>query len=494
MSLKRQTLWSLLPILAITAVNLVSVPLFYRFLGAQLYALWFYVLTFTGAFGFMDLGLGVAVGRYVGIALGRNDLKAVREYWGTGNAIAIPLLGAMGMVFALLGVLLGPKWYNVDPGLVSLLRWSFVAGGAGLFLSYYAQFWLILSQAHLDFKFISLLRTSTTLLQTVPSIGLAWATRSPLVLILWGVLVGALQLLVFIWHGTRCYTLPLSIRHATWQRAREMAAYTGKTFATLIVNSFFGSADRLVLGKLAPAADFANYSISSNAGSRILGLSAAAMGPVFSNTNRAVGQGDRGSVAAVYNEVFDFTFPWYALISIWVCLWHPVLLRLWLGDQLGSAMAPIFVPVVIGCCLTAISNTSAAQLGSLNRVGTGLLFHLITTIVLVVAVYMGWRSNGVVGVAWGFLASRVGLVLQDLFVIRLVGAGGWLSVRTWQVLIAQIAIGLLFFLPNMAWPKTSFWRVIPAMLHGGIVAGWLLRYPARNFLSRISAKRALKPT
>ena len=72
---ERQTLWSLLPILAISAINLISVPLFYRFLGAQMYALWFYVLTFTGAFGFMDLGLGVAVGRYIGVALGRKDLR-----------------------------------------------------------------------------------------------------------------------------------------------------------------------------------------------------------------------------------------------------------------------------------------------------------------------------------------------------------------------------------------------------------------------------------
>src|SRR3954469_20793712 len=128
MSIKRQTLWSISPLLVVTAVNLVSVPLFYRFLGPVMYALWFYVLTFTGAFGFMDLGLGVAVGSYIGVALGKRDYQAVRESWGAGNALAIPLLGLMAIIFATIGVVFGPHWFNVSPAQTNLLRWSFVAG------------------------------------------------------------------------------------------------------------------------------------------------------------------------------------------------------------------------------------------------------------------------------------------------------------------------------------------------------------------------------
>jgi O-antigen/teichoic acid export membrane protein len=482
MSIKRQTLWSMLPLIVVSVLNIASVPLFYRFLGPILYALWFYVLTFTGAFGFVDLGLGVAVGRYVGVALGKNDLEAVREYWGTGNAIAIPLLAMMGIVFAAIGVFLGPTWFNVDPTLVRLLRWSFVAGGAALFLSYYGQFWLILSQAHLDFKFLSLLRTTVSVAQIIPSIALAWATRSPLVLILWSVAVGLAQLSIFIWHARNAYSLRFDFRHARIGRAREMAAYTAKTFATLLANSFFGSVDRLVLGKLAPPVQFASYTICANAGGRILGLSAAMMGPVFSNTNRAVGRGTHESVSAVYNEVFNFIFPWCALISIWAFLWHPVLLRVWLGEQLGERVAPLFSPIVIGCCLTAISNISTAQLGSLNRVGTGLFFNTAAGIALIIGVFVGWRWNGVAGVAWAFLASRAVLVAQDLFVIRLTNAGGWLASRTWKILAIQVVTGLGFSSAWLLRPITSRWQIVPASLHALVVTGWLLRGSARRLL------------
>ena len=327
----------------VTVINIVSVPLFYRYLGAEMYALWFYVITFSGAFGFMDLGLGVAVGRYIGVAIGRGDQEAVREYWATGNAMVIPLLAITAALYITIGVGFGPKWFNVAPAYEGLLRWSFVAGGVSLFLSYYSQFWLILSQAHLDFKFLSILRTAISVLQVVPSIPLAWATHNPLILIVWTTAIAALQLAIFIWHAKRSYRLGLSLRHAGRKRAREMATYTGKTFASLVVNSMLAAADRLVLGKLAPPVDFTRYAISTNVGGRILGLSGAIMGPVFSNTNRAVGSGNRESLAAVYNEIFDFTFPWYTLVSVWICLWHPVLLRLWLGSTLGVRQSRRFL-------------------------------------------------------------------------------------------------------------------------------------------------------
>jgi O-antigen/teichoic acid export membrane protein len=82
MNLKTQTLWSILPLLSVTAINILSVPLFYRYLGSEYYAIWLYVLAFTSAFGFTDLGLGVSVGRFVGVALGKGDTAACRGVLG----------------------------------------------------------------------------------------------------------------------------------------------------------------------------------------------------------------------------------------------------------------------------------------------------------------------------------------------------------------------------------------------------------------------------
>jgi O-antigen/teichoic acid export membrane protein len=371
-----------------------------------------------------------------------------------------------------------------------------VASGLGLFLNYYVTYWLILSQAHLDFKFISLLRTTMNLLQVLPSIALAFFTRSPLVLIVWGLFVSLLQLLIFIWHSRRKYDLGFHFRNASLGHAREMAAYAGKNFLGLLSGGFFGTIDRLILGKagFAPAADYAHYVVASNLSSRLQSLSVAVMGPVFYGTSRASGNPGKTPVANIYNETFAFVFDWYLLAAIWVGLWHPVLVRFWLvhtmGAELGAKaalqVAPLLVPLVAACCFTALANISGVQLASLNRLGANIGFGVAAGLLAIAAVWAGWKAGGIVGAAYGFLFSRVALMAQDLFTIRLLKAGGWLDFHTWgkvgvQCLVAAVFATSYFLFQN---DSDSYWLLIPATLHGGLVALWVSRHALRKVITR----------
>ncbi|MBI3850077.1 MAG: oligosaccharide flippase family protein [Verrucomicrobia bacterium] len=475
--MQRQFLWSMAPLVVVTVVNIFSVPLFFRFLGDERYAVLGYVATFSGMFGLADLGLGVAVGRYIGVALGSDDHASVREYWATGNLIAIPLVACMALVFSLVGVTFGHKWFNVSPANEGLLRACFFAGGFGLFLEYYGQFWNFLLQAHLKFKFIGALKTGTSLLQIIPSVILAWLTKNPLLIVLWSVFIGLVQLGLLVWHARRRLNLGFDLREARWVRAREMAAFTGKTFATLIASSLLGTIDQVILGRLAPAADFANYkNCAVNVGGRLQGLGFAIMGPVAYNTSHAVGGGRGASPAAIYNETFNFVFGWYLLAAVWTAVWHPIALRLWLGEARALQVAPMFTPIIIAFCLTGIATISAAQLGPLNRMGMAFGFKLAAGLLLMAGVYVGWHLGGMVGVVYGFLCSRVVFLAQDLYVIRLVKAGGWLAVRTWLTVAGQCLVGAGFALVYLVLPQNSLWVLPFAVLHGVLVAVWLLRH------------------
>ncbi len=490
MSIKRQTLWSLAPLLVTSAVGFFSLPMFLNYLGDEMYALWNDITIFAGMFGFADLGLGVAVGRYIGVALGKNDPAAVRGYWGTGNLIILPFLLLISLGFIGAGVWLGPKWFNLAPGHVGQLQACFVAGGINLFLSYYGTYWLILSQAHLDFKFIGLVRVVMTLLQILPALALAYFIRSPLWLVVWSTLVSLVQLLIFMAHARRHYNLGMDFKSASRAHAREMAGYTAKMFVGLTVGSFFGSIDRFILSRLASPAAFSPYIFAGNVAQRLQSLSVSVMGPVLYNTSRVAGQAG-GQAARIYNDSFAFMFEWYLLAALWLGLWHPILLHLWLGHTMGlvkgtataELVGPLIAPLIAACCLTAVANISNSQLASINRLGTTVWFSLAAGLLAITGVVAGWHLAGLTGAAYGFLLSRVALVAQDIYTVRLIQAGGWLNPRTWWQIAAQGLVAAGFALAYRVIPGDSYWLLLPAALHGVGVAAWLLRAPLRRYLA-----------
>jgi O-antigen/teichoic acid export membrane protein len=468
------------PLLVVTVLNFVSVPLFYRYLGAELYAIWFYVQTLSGSFGFIDLGIGTAISRYMGVALGKGDREAAIEYWATGNATALPFLISFGALFTILGSTLGPAWFNVPSEQEALLKHCFLAGGIALVLAYYNQFWNVLSQVHLDFRFVSLTRVGTTTLQLIPCIILARLTRNPLILIAWTTIVAALQLLIFIFHSRVRYGIGLSLRQASFARLREMSTYTGKALATLIINCVFTPVDRLIAGRLAAPATFTHYTIASNLGARASSFGFAAVAPVFANTSLSGGEVKSRS-AAIYNEAFRFLSSWYILGVVWIVVWRQPVCRIWLGPETGAAVASLLPPLLIAYAITGISMISSAQLGALNRLGTQAIFHLAAGLVTIPAIYIGWNAGGPIGLAYGYALSRLPLVIQDLYLLKMIGAGGWLESATWLDIFAQTGIGIIFFLLSNSLGLSTPGAIALAILHGGLVGLWLIR---QNVLRR----------
>lgn len=405
----------MLPILLTSVISIVSVPIYFRVLGTEMYAMWFYVGTLTGAFGFMDLGIGVAVGRYMGVAMGAGDEQAVREYWSTGHVIALPFLIFFALIFVILGTIWGPHWFKVPAEKATILRWAMLFGGISLFLNYYGQMWNILAQAKLDFKFLSILRSIISVASTGGALAVALFIPNVAFIVAFTTLLAAIQFFLLVHRGNHTYQLPVLFSQYRKSRFLEMLPYTLKTFGQLIAGSVLGSLDRLFLGRFAPAIDFAAFNVSMNIGSRITGLSVAIMGPVFNNTNRGIGGDTMRSPARVYQESFNFMFPWYSLMILGVFLWSGPVTELWLGSKYGDAVGQAFPWIVSALCLVALGNISSAQLGSLNRVGTSLLFQIAISIVSLIGVVAGWHVAGLYGAAVGFFITRLLCIGQDFF-------------------------------------------------------------------------------
>jgi O-antigen/teichoic acid export membrane protein len=430
-----------MPLLVTSVISLVSVPLYFRVLGDAMYAMWFYIGTMTGAFGFMDLGIGVAVGRYIGVAMGRKDNQAVREYWATGNAIVLPLILFFAAVFVMVGAIWGAHWFKIRIAEVSGFRWAILFSGIGLFFNYYGQMWYVLAQAHLDFKYLAMLRTWFGLATTIGILIVALITKNLVAISLYSTLLAALQFILLLRRSEKNYGLPL-LRPSDFRRKRllEILPYTMKTFGQLLIGSIVGSVDRMIMGRLAPAGDFAAYGASQNVGGRIAGLSVAIMGPIFHNTTRGVGGDAAKNPGEIYRESFEFMFPWCSLIIVGVFFWSGPVTHLWLGAKYGPSVSEAFPWIVTALSITAIGNISGAQLGGLDRLGIGLILQIVSGLLAGACVWIGWNISGLAGASLGFLISKGPWLIQDALVRRLVGIPLREYWNTVTIMIRQVMI------------------------------------------------------
>ncbi len=402
-------------------ISIVSVPIYFAVLGDEMYAILFYVGTLTGAFGFMDLGIGVAVGRFIGVAMGAGDESAAKEYWSTGSIIALPLISFFALVFVAGGLLWGPAWFKVGGENASTLRWAVLAGGVGLFFSYYGQMWFVLSASLFDFRFISLVRTTLSLVTLGGSVLVAIATKSAAWIVAFTALASAVQFSLLLNRGNRKYEFPVKISDFRLVRLSQILPYTLKTFAQLVSNSLAGSLERILLGRFATPTEFASYNVSFNVASRFQGASQAVMGPVFANSSRGVGGDANRHPRAIYGETFKMLMPFYLFITLWVVAWQKPLLTAWLGDERGALVSLSFPWVVMALSISAVTNISAAQLGSLDRMGTGLAISLVQNLLAGALTYAGWHIDGLRGAAVGLLLSRVASLIQDWIVRKHIG-------------------------------------------------------------------------
>ncbi len=461
-----------------TLFNVVSVPLYYRFLGADGYSIWFYVATITASFGFADFGLGTTLTRYIGVALGRNDTAAAAAYWRAGHRVLLAALSLTSLVFLLIGLFAAPHWFDVPPLRATELKWAFAAGAAGLFIGYYGQAWTMLAQAHLDFAYLAKFRIVLTLLIIVPSVLIAAATHNVVHVLTWAAIAGWTQVWVLKRRLISRFHFRTTDAGFSWAAFNEMRAYGLKTFAGLLVGSPLYNIDRILLGRMMPSREFANYGIASGVGMRLQLLSQAAMGPLFHNTSHAQGADNAAGPAAAFDDSFQFLSTWVVSALCWLGVWTPLLLRLWLGAQLASEVLPLFMPLMIGFSIRTIGSISVASLGSMNRAGVNGLVTFGTGILTGLLVTLGWRLHGSAGAAYGFMLGQLTWFAQDFFVARFLGARGWLSSTVLKVALVQLAAAALgqFFLT--APDQLSLFNYALAAIHG-LFTVFAAAYPDR---------------
>lgn len=394
-------------------------------LGTSKYGVWTLVVSLTGYFGMLDLGIRSSVGRFVARHLARNDDQSVNRTISSAFAI----LGAGGMLALIVSIILNLSFgvFKVEPSLESAARSALLISGLtiGLALPMGVFGAVLISLERFDVMTAvnvagALTRAALTLL--VLKLGYGLVALAIITLAVGTCEYGAMAIC-----AKRLYR-PLRLSWKTIDSAscRELFGFGIYRFFWIVANQMIFFTDSTVIGIFLSAGAITYFAIPGsliNYGRNIVSLATDALYPV---ATRLDSKNDLSGLRELQISGTRLSL----LIALPLCLGYVFLgkqfITLWMGEK--YAVSAVYLAILAIPQLTSMSqNTSTLILAGMAKhrvlayvaLAEGVA-NLVLSIVLV-------RKMGLVGVAWGTVIPHLltTAIIIPLYTLRTLRMSPW---------------------------------------------------------------------
>ena len=401
------------------SASLISVPLTFRYLGAESYGIWMVLISIITMMGFADLGIGNGLMNAVSEAYGKDDRQLAKEYVTSafvlmlGIATILAVAGAAGYPFV--------PWirlFNVTSGAVA-------AEGARAFLVLF--YWFVLSiplgvvtraQAGLQQGYIP---------QIVASLG---SIVSLLALLLVISLHGSLTLLVFAstfgtiaatvlngWFLFREHPWLLPSLHAYRRSSANKILKLGLLFFVLQFTFAIGfTSDNIVIAQVMGAAAVAAYAVPQKLFSVVTLGVGMAIAPLWPAYGEAIARGDVEWVRRIFLGSLWLTLVITVPLGTLLALAGPWILRVAVGKSLHAPMSLLVVLAVWGV-VNAVSTVMSMLLNGAGVLKVQAIMAVFATFCnLALSIFLT-RQLGVMGVCLGSIVTQLLIMFPTDFVL-----------------------------------------------------------------------------
>jgi O-antigen/teichoic acid export membrane protein len=396
------------------AVNLLSVPLTYNYLGAERYGVWIALSSLIAILGFADLGVGNGVVNQVATAKGRDDGPAIQRACSAGTFV----LGAIAALCLLVFLLVYPlmSWADVlnikgaeavsevGPALMALV----VIFAVGMPISVVMKVQSGLQQGYRSaaWQCVGTVLSLAALLFVVhEQLGLPW-----LVAALAGApaLANALNWLDFFLVRRR--DLLPRWRHLDSASAQSVTRVGLSFLALQLVVAMTSAADGLVIARVLGPEVVAAYAIPDRLFSQVSSVLMLLMAPLWPAYGEALARGDRHWVAKTLRRSLLVAGGCSFLAVTLLSLGAPDILRLWIGGDFSSP-AGLLLALSVWKILESIGGALAAFLNGAGLIRLQVVCALATGVLSLCLKIWALPQWGVIAVPWVMALSFLALSL-----------------------------------------------------------------------------------
>lgn len=424
-------IYNLIPQLWFLGLTVFTTPFVLHRLGVDAYGILSIVTIVGGYLAFLDLGLNVAVIRFIAAHDAKGENEEIIRVTQTALFVFVVMaaLTAAALFFlssSFARLLSVPE--NLQSDAVLALRLGAISFGLNLVMGVFSA----VPRALQRFDVVNLINVVIGTLQIVVTVILLAFGMRLLSVVVWGCFLSGLSLVTYAVVAKRL--LPaLRIRpRFDGEKFRELFRFSGYVMASNFTGVAASHSEKLILGGLAPIAQVTYYAVPFNLASRVLTLIPNNLFSVLFPAFSAMGVTDKlETIRSAYTRAFKFIFLSVAPISILMIVFGSDLLRLWIDAEMGSNGGPVLAVLGVAILINApawVSVTVGQSLGRPALVAASQVVHLLTLVVsglLLVPRYgafgaaLAWLAGNLIGIpVLVFLVNRYVLAYRTTTMLR----------------------------------------------------------------------------
>jgi len=403
-----------LNLISTIAVSLFMIPFVIRVIGDRWYGLWIFAASISGYYGFLDLGLSVAIQRFISRALGAGDDREVNVIFNT--CLFLFTIGALFVTITVFVI------YAFCPHLVKYaedvrtFQWVIVLVGLDVALYFPTRAFIGFLAAHVRFEVINAIDLGKLILRTALIVLFLLRGHGIIALAVITIAVDAFQYLVIGFYVVRHFPeLKISRKFIVRGRIRPLFDYSAYVFISFLANELRFYTDAFVITAFMNLSAVTHFSIGSRIADYYMKLVSSAVTQILPVFSKFEGQKDHAQL----REKFLFVSKLTAILSVFlggsIALYGRAFILRWMGTPYLDAFAVLAI-LLFGLFFHTLLEPSVTLLYGLSKhrfyaiaAATEGVCNLILSIILV-------RRFGLIGVALG---TTIPLVINSVFIIPL---------------------------------------------------------------------------
>lgn len=379
-------------------------PIIVLTLGVKEYGIYLFINTSMGLFGLFELGLGVAVLKYMSYYYGKKDEEAIRRLTHSANSLFL-ILALLSLIISAIVGLFGVSFLPTSFFVYEKYFMLFILAGGVLFFNIVTATYSLILSAVQRFDISNKIGMTSI---TISSLGMLFVVKmggSIREIFIVQLVVAAVFSVVIFREAKKL--LPIATFKFGWNKKEIISCYRFGVVAYInnIATTALSSLDKIVIPFFVGPSNLTYYSMPSSVTAKIQGITNTLTVSMLPTTSQLSGGDEISRMKTMYIRTFRLMIVIAGALTITVISFSYEIMKYWLSIDFAEKSSKVLVILALTSFILALFGPLSNFLLGLGKLKILSVSSVCMAVLNAIALFTLLPLYGIVGAAWAYLIS-----------------------------------------------------------------------------------------